>query len=89
MSREKMRIKIRKYADSQFKILVFNQEEETLASLMEKIQTKLYLPTSYQTLILEGGGKIEDVNEIVFDDKVEIIDDTPSQQPALNNHQNS
>ena len=72
-SKSLMRLKIRRFGDIISKVLTFNPDEETLPSLLNKIRMKLDLDNTYNILQLSGGGKIEEVTDLVFDDLVEIL----------------
>ena len=82
LPKTRVRVKIRKLGDSQFKLLLFDAESETIEGLIAKVRNKLNLPSSYSLMMLEGGGKVEDLQEIMFDDKIEITEEETNNQIA-------
>ena len=56
-----------------FKLLVFDEDKDTLPSLMHKIRQKLDLDNQHNILQLVGGGKIEEIHEIMLHDEIEIL----------------
>ena len=60
-------------------MLVFNEANESLVSLTAKIRDKLSLPDTYRLLMLLDGGKIDEIEQIMFDDKIEICTEEQEQ----------
>ena len=54
-------------------MLIFDPQNETLISLTDKIREKLKVSSNYRLLMFVDGGIIDDIAQIMHDDKIEIL----------------